>query len=81
MPTHQRRQPEDNDGEQLDSFTIKTFCRRHQISEQLFYKLQRQGKAPQTMLVGTKVLISAEAAARWRREREAAAIAARVAAS
>jgi hypothetical protein len=38
---------------------------------QLFYKLRNQ--MPRTFNVGTRVLISREAAAAWRREREQAA--------
>ena len=45
------------------------FCKRHGISPQLFYKFKNQ--MPATFRVGTRVLISREAAARWRAEREA----------
>ena len=54
-----------------DAFSIAEFCRRHGISIQLFYKLRP--KMPVTFNVGTRVLISREAAAAWRRERETAA--------
>jgi hypothetical protein len=37
---------------------------------QLFYKLKPQGLMPVTFHVGTRVLISREAAAAWRRARE-----------
>jgi hypothetical protein len=53
--------------------TIPHFCKRHGISESMFFKLQNQGLAPTTMTVGSRKLISIEAAAAWRREREAAA--------
>jgi hypothetical protein len=53
-----------------DAFSVAEFCRRHGISLQLFYKLKNQ--MPVTMRVGTRVLISKEAAAAWRRERETA---------
>jgi len=36
--------------------------------------LQRQGLAPRTMRVDARTLISVEAAAEWRREREVAPI-------
>jgi hypothetical protein len=54
-----------------DAYSVAEFCRRHGISIQLFYKLKNQ--MPVTFRVGTRVLISREAAAAWRREREAAA--------
>jgi hypothetical protein len=54
-----------------DAFTVNEFCARHRISVQLFYKNRKQ--MPRTFNVGTRVLISKEAAAAWRREREQAA--------
>ena len=57
--------------DEVDAFTIEEFCRRHRISVQLFYKFKDE--MPLTFRVGTRVLISKEAAAAWRREREAAA--------
>jgi hypothetical protein len=58
-----------------DAFSVREFCRRNRISVQLFYKNRSQ--MPRTFNVGTRVLISKEAAAAWRRERERAAQAAR----
>lgn len=55
-----------------DAYSVDEFCARHRISSQLFYKLKRQGLMPATFNVGTRVLISREAAAAWRRAREAA---------
>ena len=52
-----------------DAFSVAEFCKRHGISPQLFYKFKNQ--MPVTFRVGTRVLISREAAARWRAEREA----------
>jgi hypothetical protein len=57
-----------------DAFTVNEFCARHRISVQLFYKNRKQ--MPRTFNVGARVLISKEAAAAWRRERERAAQAA-----
>ena len=51
-----------------DAFSVDEFCRRHGISVQLFYKCRAQ--MPATFRVGTRVLISKEAAARWRAARE-----------
>jgi len=56
----------------VDAFSIASFCQRHGISESFFHKLKAKGVGPVTMRVGARTLISAEAAARWRREREAA---------
>ena len=53
-----------------DAFTVNEFCARHRISVQLFYKNRKQ--MPRTFNVGARVLISMEAAAAWRRERERA---------
>jgi hypothetical protein len=53
-----------------DAYSIDEFCARHRISPQLFYKLKPQGLMPRTFNLGTRVLISREAAAAWRRERE-----------
>jgi hypothetical protein len=53
-----------------DAFSVAAFCRRHGISPQLFYKFKNE--MPATFRVGTRVLISKEAAAAWRRGKEAA---------
>lgn len=55
------------------AFSIDEFCSAHRISRAMFYKLLDQGKAPRLMKVGTRSLISEEAAAEWRRQMEASA--------
>lgn len=60
-----------------DAYSVDEFCARHRISPQLFYKMKPQGVMPVTFNVGTRVLISREAAELWRREREDAAQAAK----
>jgi len=62
--------------EDADAYSVDEFCARHRISPQLFYKLKPLGLMPVTFNVGARVLISREAAAEWRRERENAAKAA-----
>jgi hypothetical protein len=57
------------------AMSIREFCAQHGISEDMFFKMRRQGWGPRTMKVGSRTLISHEAAAEWRREREAAAAA------
>jgi len=46
---------------------IALFCRQHGISRTTFYKLLAEGTAPKVIRVGRRVLVSAEAAAEWRR--------------
>jgi hypothetical protein len=70
-PKYQRRPP--NPDPNALALSIKTFCILHNVSEDLFYKMQREGWGPDTMAVGSRTLISHEAAARWRAEREKAA--------
>jgi hypothetical protein len=53
-----------------DAYSVEEFCRRHRISVQLFYKFKDQ--MPVTFRIGTRVLISREAAACWRAQRERA---------
>jgi len=55
---------------EVDAFSVAEFCKRHRISVQLFYKFK--DKMPVTFRIGTRVLISREAAARWRAQRERA---------
>jgi len=70
-PTY-RRSPVSADPNSL-AMSIREFCRLHGISEDQFYKMKREGWGPATMKVGSRTLISHEAAAGWRREREIAA--------
>lgn len=51
-------------------YTIEEFCELHRISRSLYFKLRKKGEGPRLMQVGKRVLISYEAAADWRRERE-----------
>jgi hypothetical protein len=63
------RKPTDLDAtNDADAYSVDEFCARHRISVQLFYKNRQQ--MPRTFKVGTRVLISKEAAAAWRRQRE-----------
>jgi hypothetical protein len=55
------------------AYSIRTFCELHDISVDTYYRMQRRGEGPVTMKVGGRTLISQEAAAAWRRAREAAA--------
>jgi len=53
------------------AFSIVGFCVAHNLSRATYYNLQKAGKGPVEMRVGSKVLISVEAAEAWRRRREA----------
>lgn len=53
--------------------SVAEFCEANRLSVAMFYKLRAKGLAPDVMKVGARTLISVEAAARWRRERERAA--------
>jgi hypothetical protein len=52
------------------AYSVAEFCRLHRFSIQLFYKSPHL--MPTTFRVGNRILISKEAAARWRAEREQA---------
>jgi hypothetical protein len=54
-----------------DAFTIIEFCQRHGLSRSAFYLASQTGKGPDLMHVGHRVMISREAAARWREKCEA----------
>jgi predicted DNA-binding transcriptional regulator AlpA len=55
-----------------DAYSVQEFCSRHSISRSSYYNLTTAGIGPKTFKLGTRTLISREAAARWRAEREAA---------
>src|SRR5262245_19723406 len=57
-----------------DCYTIEEFCERHRISAPYYFKLKKQGLTPAEIRFGKKILITKEAAARWRQEREAASV-------
>jgi hypothetical protein len=54
----------------LAAYSIPAFCVAHGISESFYYAFRKNGFGPTEMRVGDRILISAEAAARWRAERE-----------
>jgi predicted DNA-binding transcriptional regulator AlpA len=53
-----------------DAYNILEFCQRHGISRSAFYKAIEAGQAPRLMRLGSRILISKEAAEEWRRKRE-----------
>jgi hypothetical protein len=59
------------------TYDVEEFCRAHNISVSFFFKLQARNEGPRTMLVGTRRIVTGEAARDWRIAREAAARASR----
>lgn len=54
------------------TYTITQFCAAHgNISKSFFHKLINGGRGPKIMKLGSRTLISAEAAAEWRAAMEA----------
>jgi hypothetical protein len=54
------------------AFTVSEFCAAHRISRTKLYELWAAGTGPRFFCIGVKKIITAEAAADWRRERELA---------
>ena len=52
--------------------SVDQFCADHCLSRRTYYNMRNEGIGPEEMKVGRRVLISDEAAARWRAAREAA---------
>ena len=57
---------------ETEAYSIEEFCRAHRISRAFYFNIKRDGFGPREMRVGNRVIISREAAADWRKEREAA---------
>jgi hypothetical protein len=56
------------------AYTISEFCDAHRISRAHYYNLKKLGQGPDEARAGDRtVIITLEAAARWRRQREKAA--------
>src|SRR6266852_6227876 len=56
---------------QRRAMSVEEWCAARRLSRAMFYKLLRQGKGPQTYLVGTRRFISHEADAAWQSAMEA----------
>lgn len=52
------------------TYTIPQFLGSHNVSRTHFYALVKEGKGPRLMKVGRRTLVSAEAAADWRKQME-----------
>jgi predicted DNA-binding transcriptional regulator AlpA len=53
-----------------DCLTIAEFCERNSVSRTKYYELKKQGMAPREIHIGSKPLITREAAADWRQQME-----------
>ena len=53
------------------AFTVPEFCEAHRISQATYYEMKKEKWGPVEMEVGRRRLVSFEAAAEWRRKREA----------
>jgi hypothetical protein len=49
-------------------YTVTEFCVAHKISRSKLYQLWRSGMGPRAVKIGSKNLITAEAACEWRRQ-------------
>jgi hypothetical protein len=61
VPIHHARAPP-------DASPIPEFCRQHSISRAQYYVLKKKGLGPDEMRLLGRVLITREAAARWRKK-------------
>ena len=64
-----------------DAHTIPSFCDSNNISESLYFAIKRQGRGPREIELNKQIIITPEAEADWRREREAETMAKRQAAA
>lgn len=55
---------------EASAYSIAEFCTRHRIGKTTYYELKNSGKGPLEMKIGSRVLISVEAAEAWRRRME-----------
>jgi hypothetical protein len=60
-----------------DAHSQLSFCISNNISESLYHKLKRQGRGPREIELDGRIIITPEAEADWRREREAETMAKR----
>jgi hypothetical protein len=51
------------------AWTIEEFCAVHHLSPSTYYELRKVALNPQEMRIGSRVWITRESAAEWRRKR------------
>jgi predicted DNA-binding transcriptional regulator AlpA len=72
MPARTRQEPaEEKPASERAAYSVVEFARLHGLSRAHVYNLMRDGAGPRVMRAGRRTLISAEAAADWRRNLEA----------
>jgi hypothetical protein len=71
---YQRRSKNRKPGQ---AHTRLSFCENNAISESKYFDLKRKGKAPREIELDGRIIITPEAEADWRREREAETMAKR----
>jgi predicted DNA-binding transcriptional regulator AlpA len=54
------------------AYSVPEFARVHDVSRAHIYNLIKDGRGPRLMRLGRRTLVSAEAAAEWRRRMEEA---------
>ena len=60
-----------------DAHTIPSFCVSNAISESLYFDLKRKGRGPREIELDGRIIITPDAEADWRLEREAETMAKR----
>lgn len=55
--------------DEYDAYPLTVFCKKHGFSRSTYYLLPQEDR-PQEMRIGKRVLITKEAAARWRERME-----------
>ena len=65
--------PEHSPARDRAAYTIPEFCEAHRISRGSYYNLKAAGKGPAEISVGSRKIITQEAAAEWRRKMQAEA--------
>jgi hypothetical protein len=55
-----------------EAYSIPEFCEAHRISESMYYKIRSVGLGPKETRALSKIIITKESAADWRRERTTA---------
>lgn len=52
------------------ALSVESFCEQFGISKSFFYKLRQKGKAPRTMTIGRRRLITPDAIAEWQMQNQ-----------
>jgi predicted DNA-binding transcriptional regulator AlpA len=52
------------------AMSVSEWCERHAIGRTVFYRMLREGKAPPTITMGRRRIITHEGSAQWLRDRE-----------